>query len=143
MKRYMQELFKIEVIIYNIIINVTSVLWIFFNLIYTWLPRPFINMLEDTHVQGVFKGTTGIIIGIFLVIQKCYDMLSSRRKYKEIAEKNSLFELYYLSGIRFMEYRLYTNAITEFEKAKELNFDNDRANEKIEKCKVLQNNEQE
>lgn len=134
----MGDFLRIEVIIYHMFVNIMSIMWIFYNVVYMWIPKPIVDVLEDTHVQGVFKGATGFVIGVFLVIQKGYDMVHARKKHKMNIEKHHRYLIHIATGDRLRDHRLYIKAEAEYIKALALDYDNEKAQLKINEAKRLQ-----
>lgn len=128
---------KVDVVIFWIWVNLSSIMWVALAALIDLIPQPVIDFLDDTHTLNVFKGGTAYILGVFLVVSKAYDVLSKRRKFKAEASTKSYFDAYIITGNKLIEGKHYESAIISYTEALDMNYDNDFAQSKINEVKHL------
>lgn len=133
----MQMAYTIKGFLFAIFLDLNSILYIFLVSLIQWIPNPIMELLEDTHLQAAFKGGSSVIIGLLLIIGRCYDVIGKHKKHKaEIATK-SYFDAYIMAGNTLKDTHHYESAIISYTKALDINFDNDLAKAKINEVKHL------
>lgn len=133
----MHTAYNIKTFIYAIFLDAASLLYILQVWLYKYLPNSLVDALGDSHLQNAFKGGSAIVIFALLFIARCYDVASRKRKFNlDVADK-SYFDAYVIAGNTLKEEKRYEAALEIYQKALELNYDNENAMAKINNVKHL------